>query len=310
MIIKQDFVNATLGGYFDVDGAFGAQCWDLFAYFCQQNGKRVYNCTQSGYVKDLWYTRYDSGILNDFDEIPNNALQFGDWAIWDAVSPQTPYSHIAMFIQDNGNGTGEFLGQNQFGVANATKVTMRYTGLLGGFRLKGTPPVIVEPPYQPVFSVGDNVEVVMNSWLMTQSLNGEHGGDVAQGHIDVIDEVSTLSHPTHPYHLKDVMGWVREEELKRYVEPIPTPTSEVVQDRTVYEAYLPSWGYPNGIVPYIKHTVVEGESLQSIAEANGYDSFQPVYDFHNDVATTFGIGDVIPEPELIHPKQVINVPLK
>lgn len=108
----QDFKNTHLGNGYDIDGWFGDQCWDGFAEYCRYLGYPVINCTDSGYAQDLWTQRHSNGILNYFDEV--EVMQPGDVAIFD-VTPSTPYSHVAIFDSDAGNGYGNFLGQNQGG---------------------------------------------------------------------------------------------------------------------------------------------------------------------------------------------------
>lgn len=108
----QDFKNTHLGNGYDIDGWYGDQCWDGFAEYCRYLGYPVINCTDSGYAQDLWTQRHSNGILNYFDEV--EVMQPGDVAIFD-VTPSTPYSHVAIFDSDAGNGYGNFLGQNQGG---------------------------------------------------------------------------------------------------------------------------------------------------------------------------------------------------
>lgn len=133
MITAQEFINERNGKAVDVDGAYGAQCWDLFAYFCKCAGYPILNCTSTGYAKDIWNLRKSSGALNYFVEAP--IMQKGDWCIWGETS-NTPYSHIAMFVSDAGNGYGNFLGQNQNGSSVANIVKLPYTGTLGALRPK------------------------------------------------------------------------------------------------------------------------------------------------------------------------------
>ena len=106
----QDFKNTHLGNGYDIDGWWGWQCWDFYAEYCNWLGVPYANCTDSGYAKDLWTQRHSNGILNYFDEV--EVMQPGDVAIFD-VTPSTPYSHVAIFDSDAGNGYGYFLGQNQ-----------------------------------------------------------------------------------------------------------------------------------------------------------------------------------------------------
>lgn len=106
----QDFKNTHLGNGYDIDGWYGWQCVDGYFEYCNWLGVPYANCTDSGYAKDLWTQRHSNGILNYFDEV--EVMQPGDVAIF-AVSPSTPYSHVAIFDSDAGNGYGNFLGQNQ-----------------------------------------------------------------------------------------------------------------------------------------------------------------------------------------------------
>ncbi len=111
-----EFKNLVLGKGFDIDGAFGNQCWDGYAKYCIENGVPYANCTQSGYVKDIWNLRHSNGILNYFDEV--EVMQAGDVVVF-AESVYTPYSHIAIFDSDVNGVFGRFLGQNQGGINGA-----------------------------------------------------------------------------------------------------------------------------------------------------------------------------------------------
>ncbi|MGT2926849.1 peptidoglycan recognition protein family protein [Streptococcus cuniculipharyngis] len=110
----QAFKSEVLDKGFDLDGSFGWQCWDGYAKWCQYVGVPYANCTVSGYVKDIWEQRQTNGTLTYFDEVPINSLGAGDVVVF-KVSQSTPYSHIAVFDSDAGNGWGLFLGQNQEG---------------------------------------------------------------------------------------------------------------------------------------------------------------------------------------------------
>lgn len=127
-----DTINKTI----DIDRAYGGQCWDLFAYFCQKNGTKIINCTKSGYVKDLWLERKSNGILNDYDVVDVNHLKDGDWVIFRETN-QTPYSHVAMFRKYNENNTITVLGQNQgSSVINQIELYYKSNMTYGAFRHK------------------------------------------------------------------------------------------------------------------------------------------------------------------------------
>ena len=122
----QEYVNKYLGKATDVDGYYGAQCWDSFARFDLEVGYPVFNCTSSGYVKDIWNLRKTSGILKYFEEVTNlSELQDGDWCIWGNCSV-APDSHIAMFRKHTSKNRGIFFGQNQGGSKVANEMEYYY----------------------------------------------------------------------------------------------------------------------------------------------------------------------------------------
>ena len=108
-----DFKSRVLNNGYDLDGYYGYQCWDGAMLWVKELTGKVYNCTLTGYAVDIWTNRYNSGILDDFDEVYD--LQPGDVVVFPETS-WTPYTHIAIFDSDAGNGGGYFLGQNQSGI--------------------------------------------------------------------------------------------------------------------------------------------------------------------------------------------------
>lgn len=108
-----DFKSQVIGKGFNLDGAYGAQCWDGYAQYCKFLGVPYANCTTSGYVKDIWNNRHSNGILDYFDEV--TVMEPGDIAVFKEVPMVTPFSHIAIFDSDIDGVRGNFLGQNQGG---------------------------------------------------------------------------------------------------------------------------------------------------------------------------------------------------
>lgn len=106
-----DFYNTHNNKGYDIDGYYGWQCWDGYAEYCRYLGYPHSNCTSSGYVKDIWTQRHSNGMLRYFNEV--SVMQPGDVAVFREVAGWTPYSHIAIFHGDAGNGYGWFFGQNQ-----------------------------------------------------------------------------------------------------------------------------------------------------------------------------------------------------
>lgn len=143
MATPYEYYNLVIGKGFDTDG-YGYQCVAGFKHWCKtQIGLDYYHKSicyggnPNGYAYRIWYNFDSLGLGKYFDKVPSNQMVDGDWAIWNFGSRPCPYSHIAMFRKDNGNGTGVFLGQNQnTNNARYTQVNISYNGVLGALRPK------------------------------------------------------------------------------------------------------------------------------------------------------------------------------
>lgn len=73
----------TIGKGYNVDGAYGNQCWDYFAYFIKYFGLGLNTyCATTGYVIDLWNLRDKYNYSKHFTYITDpKKLQNGDWLI-------------------------------------------------------------------------------------------------------------------------------------------------------------------------------------------------------------------------------------
>ena len=109
----QTFINTWNGKASDIDGVAGMQCVDTYKEILKVIG--YHNPARpiggDGYAHQIWYLRNSSGIMQYFDEVQGQP-QLGDVAVW-SQGGQTPYSHVAMFVKSNGDGTADFFGQNQ-----------------------------------------------------------------------------------------------------------------------------------------------------------------------------------------------------
>lgn len=135
MISASKWISSHFGKGYDVDGYYKYQCWDLFAQFCNEVGYPLFNCTTTGYVRDLWDNRKTSGILNYFNVCSKKRLQKGDWIIWTESPYGTGNSHIAMFVEYKGNKV-KVLGQNQTADQKASYATLTTNGIGGCLRPK------------------------------------------------------------------------------------------------------------------------------------------------------------------------------
>lgn len=123
--------------YLDYDGWYGAQCVDLINFYTQGfvGGKNV----MVPRANDM-YDRYDSSVYTRLGN--NSPAQMGDVAVW-GYGPNTPGSHVAIVVGDNGNGTLRVLQSNATSagsagnsvISNISKAALR--GYLRPNKLRG-----------------------------------------------------------------------------------------------------------------------------------------------------------------------------
>ena len=136
--IAKEFHDKYLGKRVDVDGLYGAQCFDLFNRFKidHVDGKAAsgYN-----YAKELYPEV--GGNPSKFTQLPLSKAEYGDWVIWGPGSETGYAGHVGMFMEQQGNRILTF-GQNQGEGANlttgkaASEDTITTNGVLGVLRPK------------------------------------------------------------------------------------------------------------------------------------------------------------------------------
>ena len=128
----QDFITKWTGKTIDFDGAFGAQCVDLYRQYVQD----VFKCPQSPPVSGA-YRVWDTYLTDYFDRY-NNTLtavpQQGDVVIWN-TKVGSGFGHIAIY--DSGNVWG-FTSFDQNWVTIAPHLQKHnYDNIYGWLRFKG-----------------------------------------------------------------------------------------------------------------------------------------------------------------------------
>lgn len=109
----QAFLNATLGGCYDVDGHFNEQCWDYAAlFFLNYAGRTFYTCgtgaAKGAFADGCW----QKNAGNEFVFITNpTELQPGDIVGFNSGT----YGHVGMATGYYNNGYITLQGQNQGG---------------------------------------------------------------------------------------------------------------------------------------------------------------------------------------------------
>lgn len=111
----QAFANQTLGVCIDVDGYFGAQCWDsMAAYFINYTGHTLYTCGTGAAKGTIADGCWQQNAGDQFTMIWNpEEIQAGDIAVYSTGQ----WGHIGMAMGDYNNGYFTLLGQNQGGAA-------------------------------------------------------------------------------------------------------------------------------------------------------------------------------------------------
>ena len=195
-INPHEFYLETNGKVIDVDGYYGGQCWDLFAYYTLKYCNKTFGCIKTGYVIDLWDCFDEVGLGEYFVKVDNNKLEDGDWAIWKGPCMITNSSHIAMFRLDQGDG-GIFLTQNPLGNPNYThQMWISYDGLVGGLRPKKN---IKKLSPEPTVKNEEKDQIYVNSsntmyCRLTPDTSIENKTDdifVKVGYSDVLEEIDS-----------------------------------------------------------------------------------------------------------------------
>lgn len=136
-----EFLNKYTGKKVDFDGAYGAQCVDLFRQYC----KDVLEIPHTGSVngaKDLyWKYKELPNEVKYFNRFPlselllgDASIKCGDVAIWDETG-SNKYGHVAIVIDRLPDGLLVF-EQDGFAQDGAKFSERKYTNLLGVLRKK------------------------------------------------------------------------------------------------------------------------------------------------------------------------------
>ena len=149
-----NFKDYVIGGCWNTDGYYGAQCWDLMDLFMQNYAGRNLSTCGTGAAKGAWDCKeYNAG--NEFDLITDpTQLQVGDIVVFNTGK----WGHIGMAMGGYNNGYVALLGQNQGGAycdgggssANIINISLR--DFAGAFRPKTyeKPEPSPEPAPEPI----------------------------------------------------------------------------------------------------------------------------------------------------------------
>ena len=190
----QQWIDSVDGKAIDMDGAYGAQCWDLWSSYA----RNVYGIpagdtnTVDGYAASVYTARYDrsKALQNAFVKEPANYTPvYGDVAFWNGNG----MNHVAIIVKDNGNGTLNTISQNpnKTGYLNLSK-----RGIIGYFHPRtatnnngGDNVNIAARKYRVnvsvlnVRSAPSTKSAVVAQYRQGQTVNLMSGGTIADGYI-------------------------------------------------------------------------------------------------------------------------------
>lgn len=164
------FRAQVIGKGFNLDDAYGAQCWDGTALLWQQLGRTLQ--TGNGCAYGCWTLKRDANAGSNFELITNKAnVKRGDVVVFQGGQ----YGHIGFADENYQGGTYiKLLGQNQGGAAYPgggsafNVINMSMAGFLGAFRFKGWVASQNNPQPQPTTPQKSNEiiadEVIAGEW--------------------------------------------------------------------------------------------------------------------------------------------------
>ncbi|WP_449277987.1 hypothetical protein [Leucobacter sp. GX24907] len=144
------YIAQVKARYIDVDGVFGAQCWDQWSHYAQALGVPAWptytnaggTSPHGGWACNVYHNARSSGLTEWFEILPATATpRAGDVAFWELGSVWFPLSHVATVLSVPRAGMLRCLTQNPGAVQISDFVTRGVIGYLrpkAGIRFGGT----------------------------------------------------------------------------------------------------------------------------------------------------------------------------
>ncbi len=226
-----DYLNSVNGVAIDVDGNWGAQCWDLWSHYAMNMfGASMWatstNCGGSyhhpGYACEIWHNFSGGPLGRWFTPVgADQPAQRGDVVLWEWGSAVGPNSHVAIVVEDRG-GSLYCMTQNP-GASHYGNLSK--SGVLGYLR----------PDDQSIFGGAGSSAVSNVSGSVSELADAVLRGDYGNG-------------PARQAALGDRFDEVQAEVNRRLNGGTPAPESAPAPSGTTY-------------------TVVPGDTLWGISES-------------------------------------------
>lgn len=162
-ISAKQFIDQTKGKTYDMDGAYGPQCWDYGDYFWLQQVGRSLSTGGTGCARGCWTSApaRKANAGKQFDLITDKKnLKYGDWVILNSGQ----FGHIGIVTAiDLKNNTVTLQSQNQGIIRNkVTTVKFNLMSFLGAFRYRAFWKSDKQVSHETVYTVkkGDTLSAI------------------------------------------------------------------------------------------------------------------------------------------------------
>ena len=125
-----EFISKYIGKKVDFDGAYGAQCVDLFRQYNKEVGGNPHTGSVEG-AKEIWTNYNTLDEKKYFKKV--RSLKEGDVVVWDGT-PTNEYGHVAIFVA---KCNSKIIVFEQNGITQkGAELQIRDTNYLGILRFK------------------------------------------------------------------------------------------------------------------------------------------------------------------------------
>lgn len=159
----KQFIVQTKGKTYDMDGAYGPQCWDYGDYFWLQQVGRSLSTGGTGCARGCWTSApaRKANAGKEFALITDKKnLKYGDWVILNTGQ----FGHVGIVTAINlKKNTVTLQSQNQGIIRNkVTSVTFNLMSFLGAFRYKAFWKSDKQVSHETVYTVkkGDTLSAI------------------------------------------------------------------------------------------------------------------------------------------------------
>lgn len=166
----KQFIDATFGKKYDMDGYYGAQCWDYGDFFWLKQVGRSLSTGGTGCARGCWTvaSARKANAGKEFDLVTDKkALKVGDWVILNTGA----YGHVGMVYAIKSKGKVITVQSQNQGVfrTKVTRLDFNLSSFLGAFRYKNWGKKASKPVAYKTYTVkkGDTLSAIAKKYKTT-----------------------------------------------------------------------------------------------------------------------------------------------